>query len=370
MKKKCADRFFLGIVATLTFVGFIIFTSASLGLLARDGAMFSSVALRQFFLGIILGSIALVIVSKINYRVWKKYSLYIFIFSLALTALVFVPSLGLTHGGATRWIDLGIITFQPTEFLKLGFVIYFAALLSSLRTRIQSLKYGIIPLGIVLVVTCLPLVKQPDFGAVLIISITALSMFVAAKGRWKHFAGILVTLLLLATIATFTQPHVMDRVLTFVNPERDPLGAGYQIRQSLITIGSGEMFGRGFGQSIQKFEYLPEPTGDSIFAVAAEEFGFIGAVILILLFLMFAFRGFVIAQNAPTRFSGLLVFGIVILVISQSFINIAAMLGIAPLTGMPLLFVSQGGTALFFVLLSVGIILSISRHSKKQLKTI
>ncbi len=147
-----------------------------------------------------------------------------------------------------------------------------------------------------------------------------------------------------------------------MDPSRDPLGAGYQIQQSLIAIGSGELWGRGFGQSVQKFGYLPEPTGDSIFAVAAEEFGFVGSTALIALLLAFAFRGFFLAQTAPTRFGGLLTLGIVILIMSQSFINIASMLGILPLTGMPLLFVSQGGTALFFVLLEAGIILNVSRH--------
>jgi len=157
----------------------------------------------------------------------------------------------------------------------------------------------------------------------------------------------------------------MERVLTFLDPGRDPLGSSYQLQQSLIAVGSGEVAGRGFGQSIQKFEYLPEPTGDSIFAVAAEEFGFIGSTILVGLFLAFAYRGLHIARTAPTQFGGLLVLGLVILIVVQSFINIASMLGLFPLTGMPLLFVSQGGTALFFTLLEAGVILNVSKYRRK-----
>ena len=152
--------------------------------------------------------------------------------------------------------------------------------------------------------------------------------------------------------------------MTFINPLSDVLGSGWQIKQSLIAIGSGEWFGRGFGQSVQKFQYLPEPIGDSIFAVAAEEFGFIGSVLLITLFLFLAFRGFKIAAKAPDSFSGLLTVGIVILIVSQSFINIGSMLGVMPLTGLPLLFVSHGGSALLFVLAEIGIILNISKFRK------
>ena len=153
----------------------------------------------------------------------------------------------------------------------------------------------------------------------------------------------------------------MARITTFINPAADPLGAGYQIQQSLIAIGSGGIFGRGFGQSIQKFNYLPEPIGDSIFAVYGEEFGFVGCVLLILLLCFFALRGLKIAARAPDVFGGLLVVGIVILIMTQSFLNIAAMLGVLPLSGLPLIFVSHGGTALFFALATVGIVLNVSR---------
>jgi len=221
----------------------------------------------------------------------------------------------------------------------------------------------LIMVGIVGVVLYL----QSDTGTFVVIAAAALAMFIASGGLWRHIVGFGALGVAALWILTLVRPYTQERLLTFLNPERDPLGAGYQIQQSLIAIGSGEVFGRGFGQSIQKFTYLPEPTGDSIFAVAAEEFGFVGGMIIISAFLVFAFRGLAIARKAPDYFGGLLVLGIVILIVSQSFTNIGSMLGVLPLTGLPLLFVSHGGSALFFALLSVGIILNISKYRKRQL---
>ena len=190
-------------------------------------------------------------------------------------------------------------------------------------------------------------------------------MFLASGANWKHIWGVLgVALAGLATLA-FTRPYVMDRILTFFQPAVDPQGTGYQIQQSLIAIGSGEFFGRGFGQSVQKFSFLPEPISDSIFSVFAEEFGFAGGALLITLFLLFALRGFIIAKNAPDAFSRLTVLGIVILITGQAFVNIGSMLNVFPLTGLPLPFVSHGGTALIVSCAAAGIVLTISRYSKK-----
>jgi len=364
MRRQTSDRFFLGIVAFLVLLGLAIFTSASLGLLAQKGISLSSVAFKQLIFGVLGGSIALIIFSNIHYRVLKKYSFYFFLLTFILTLFVFIPSIGIEHGGAKRWISLGFFSFQPAEFLKIGFVVYFAAILSSVRNKISSFKYGVLPAIILIGIIGATLLAQPDTGTFLVILITAFTMFLAAKGSWKHVAigGIFTTIGL--GILAATRPYIKERLLTFIDPSRDALGAGYQIQQSLIAIGSGEISGRGLGQSIQKFNYLPEPIGDSIFAVAAEEFGFIGAVIIIAAFLTFAIRGIYIAQKAPDYFGGLLALGIVILITSQSFINIASMLGVFPLTGLPLLFISKGGTALFTALLGVGIILNISKYRR------
>jgi len=363
MKRK-PDRFFLSIVIFLVLLGLAIFTSASLGLLTQKGINIGSVAFKQLFLGIFGGGVALVLFSNIHYRVLKKYSFFFFLTTFILTLLVFIPSIGIEHGGANRWISLGSFSFQPAEFLKLGFVIYFAAILSSTRSKIGSFKYGVLPAIILLGIIGTTLLAQPDTGTFLVILITAFAMFLAAGGKWKHVGlGSIFAVVGLSILAA-VRPYIKERFLTFIDPSRDALGAGYQIQQSLIAIGSGEISGRGLGQSIQKFNYLPEPIGDSIFAVAAEEFGFIGAIIIIAAFLTFAVRGIYISQKAPDYFGGLLVLGIVILIVSQSFINIASMLGVFPLTGLPLLFISKGGTALFAALLSVGIILNVSKYRR------
>lgn len=361
---KKIDRPFLITVIILVVAGFFIFTSASLGLLAREGARFSSVAFSQLFFGIFLGAIALLVTSTIRYRFWRKYALYVFLASIVATLLVFIPGLGLELNGANRWLKIGSFSFQPAEFLKIGFVIYFAAWLSGIKNKLHTFTYGILPFIVLLCIVGAILLAQPDTGTLLVIIIAGAAMYISAGARWRDIFLLGALAVPLFALLAYIRPYIMERILTFMNPLSDPLNASYQIQQSLIAIGSGEMFGRGFGQSVQKFNFLPQPVGDSIFAVAAEEFGFIGSAILIFLFLFLAFRGLKIASRAPDYFGGLLVVGIVILIISQSFINIASMLGVLPLTGLPLLFVSHGGTALMVALAGIGIVLNVSKYQK------
>ncbi len=361
--RRRADQIFLRIVIALTVIGFFIFISAWMGLLAREETKYTGVILNHF-VSMALGIVTLIVASKIPYQLWKKYSFYIFVGSLILTALVFIPGIGVEHGGAHRWIYIGPISIQPAEFLKIASIIYLAAFLSSLKNKLHSFKDGILQISIILGVVSVVLLKQPDTGTFFIIAASIFAMFIAAGGKWKYVLGFFTAgvagLLVLAT----TRPYIKERLLTFIDPARDALDAGWQIKQSLIAIGSGGLSGRGFGQSVQKFNYLPEPIGDSIFPVAAEEFGFIGGVVIIALFVALAIRGFTIAKKAPNQFSGLLVLGIVIMITVQSFWNIGSMLGVFPLTGMPLLFISHGGTAFILVMLAVGIVLNVSKHTK------
>jgi cell division protein FtsW len=360
--KKTIDKPFLWTVVTLMFSGVFIFSSATLGLLARSTEQATNVATNQFVFGIILGVGVLFGALRVPYKFWRHYSLAIFIVALILTAAVFIPALGISHGGATRWLSLGPFSFQPSELLKFGFIVYLAAWLSAAKEKVGTLRYGVMPLSIMLVLVGGLLLIQPDTGTFAIIFITGLGMLLASGGKWRHVGGlVLIAFIGLLLLALF-KPYVKDRINTFFNPGDDPRGSSYQIQQSLIAIGSGELFGRGFGQSVQKFRYLPEPVGDSIFAVAAEEFGFVGSVFLVLLFLFFALRGLVIATRAPNHFSRLLVVGIVILITAQSYTNIASMLGVFPLTGLPLIFISQGGTAMLVSLAEVGVVLNISRY--------
>ncbi len=360
---KPVDRIFLGIVGLLLLAGLLIFTSASLGLLARNGASFTSVVLNQF-LAVGLGCVLAFVFSKIHYTFWRRSAFYIFIFSIFLTLLVFVPHIGLQFGGGKRWIALGAFSFQPAEFLKIAFVIYAAAWLSGVKEKVATFKEGILPIAILLAIVGVILLKQPDTDTFISIFMAALGMFIVAGGRLRHLFILIVVAVLGLSALVYTRPYLMQRIATFIDPKANPLSSGYQIQQSLIAIGSGKFFGRGFGQSIQKFSYLPEPIGDSIFAVAAEEFGFIGGAFLILLFLFFTLRSLRLAVKAPDLFGGLLVVGIAILIVSGSFMNIASMLGVIPLSGLPLLFVSHGGTAMLVTLAEVGILLNISRFKK------
>lgn len=364
MKVKSVDTILLALVLVLVIGGFLIFSSASLGLLSRSGASFSSVAFNQFLFGIVGGGTAMFLMSNVFYRNLRQYAFYIFIFSILITLAVFIPGIGATHGGATRWINIAGFSMQPAEILKIGFIIYVATWLSGMNQHVTSLLTGTLPfMGIVGIVGVIMLL-QPDTDTFLIMAAAALAMFITAGGKWRDVAiMVALAVILLATVA-FVRPYIMDRLTTFLHPEDDPQGAGYQIQQSLIAVGSGGISGRGFGQSIQKFEYLPEPIGDSIFAVYAEEFGFVGSSILIIIFLSFTFRGFKIAAVAQDMFGMLLVVGFMTLIVLQAFLNMGAMLGVAPLSGLPLPFISHGGTALLVTLTMVGIVLNVSKYRK------
>ncbi|MFZ2150300.1 MAG: putative peptidoglycan glycosyltransferase FtsW [Minisyncoccia bacterium] len=367
MKEKKVDKFFLVIIFLLLSVGVAIFVSASLGILAKNQQTFFSVLFSQLVLGLGLGLVGMYLSLKVNYKFWRNYSFLIFLGSIILTALVFVPSLGWSHGGATRWLDLGFTRLQPVEFLKFGFVIYFAAWLSWVKNRVQDFRFGILPFSIMIAIIALVLFKQPDTKSFILITVTGVSMlFISGVPlKWVLGAGLGFTILL-AGLVYFT-PYLQARVKTFINPAQDAKGSSYQIQQSLIALGSGGVFGRGFGQSVQKFSYLPEPQGDSIYAVLGEELGFVGAFATLFLYVLFLLRGLRIANRAPDLFSGLMVSGIVILITVQSFMHIASITGVFPLTGVPLVFMSHGGTSLMIYLIAIGIVLNISKFQKKSL---
>ncbi len=355
---------FLLVLAAIVLFGIIIFTSAALGLLARDGASFSSVAVNQLLLGLVAGSVACFILSRIDYRLWKSYTPYFFGFAIFLTLLTFVPGIGLELKGAHRWIDVGPITFQPEEILKFATVLFLAAIYATRYKAIQTWKGSLVPLFAIPGVAAGILILQPNTDSVAILGMAALGMLYAAGGRMRHIALVVLLAAGAITAAAFMYPHVGDRINTYLNQQEDPQGAGWQLHQSLIAVGSGGLTGRGLGQGVEKFSYLPEPIGDSIFAVAAEEFGFIGSTALISLFVLFALLGFRIAARSPDPFGGLLVVGLVILIVGQSFFNMASTLGLIPLVGLPLIFVSHGGTALALALAECGVILSVSRRMR------
>ncbi len=363
MTKRLDTTFLLTTIVLLT-GGFFIFMSASLGLLTRDGASFSSVAASQILLGAGVGALGMFGLSRIHYKNFRRFALPFFIVACLISVLVFVPGIGAKFGGAHSWILLGPISFQPAELLKFAYIVVLSAFLANpdRGQREQFYKFAIFS-GITLVAILL-LALEPNIGTAMVLALAGVSVLFASGASMRYIAlmGITVITILIVYVSIFS--HAFARIKTYLDPSADPQGSGYQIQQALIAVGSGELFGRGFGQSLQKFNHLPEPIGDSIFAVFAEEFGFVGSLVLLVLFVLFALRGFRIAARAPDRFGALLVVGFISLILVQSLTNIAAVLGVLPLTGLPLIFISHGGSALLFALLEVGVILSVSRFAK------
>ena len=364
-KQLNIDKVFLGTVFGFLLIGFFILASASIGLLTRTaGADFSSIIFQQIIYGLV-GCIGLYFFAfKFDYKILRRFAFPLLIFGLIITSLVFLPKLGFSHGGASRWISVGPFFFQPSEFLKLGLIVYAAAWLSSKKRNIADFKTGFLPFAGILAAAGFLLVLQRDMGTLGVIIITCVALFFLGGEKLKHLlAGMAIIGVVFASLVYF-EPYRMKRITVFFNPSYDPQGAGYQLRQSLIAIGAGGATGKGFGMSAQKFTYLPEPIGDSIFAVFAEEFGFVGSLSLLCLFLFFLYKGFSISIRAPDDFGRLLGAGIVIMIVIQSLINIAAMAGIFPLTGIPLIFVSKGGSSLIATLVEAGILLNISKYRR------
>ena len=359
------DRVFVFITLALLLSGTAIFFSSALGLLARDGASISHIALTQFVLGVIPGIIALVLLRLVPPNLLVKMAVPAYIAGLLFTALVFVPSLGVTANNAVRWLNFGFFTVQPSEFLKVATVLMLAAYLSRVRGSLSDFRKGLLPLGAILALPAIIFVFQPNTSTLIILGLTTVVMYFLAGAPLRDFFIIAVVGVALATVLVMHRPYLKQRVETFIHPSQNSLTSGYQIQQSLIAIGSGGTFGRGFGQSVEKFNYLPEPVGDSIFAIVGEELGFVGASLLVLLFLAFALRGFAIAASAANPFGTLLVAGLTLLIILSALLNVSAMLGALPLTGLPLPFISQGGSALFVALASIGLILNVAASRKR-----
>ncbi|MEK7208879.1 MAG: FtsW/RodA/SpoVE family cell cycle protein [Patescibacteria group bacterium] len=365
MHRRVLNRRFFFFILALALGGFFIFLSASLGLLNRGGASYGRVILKQLL--ILIGAIGLMLMAaNFDYHRLRRWALPIFLVALAVSLLVFVPGLGFSSGGARRWLSIGTQTFQPSELLKLGFIIYLAAWLTRTNVQLTSWASGFLPFVLLMGVTGATLIAEPDLGTFSVLAVSALVMFFVAGGHWRQLLLISVLGLILIGGTIAAKPYARERILTFIHPQENLLTSSYQLNQSLIAIGSGGWLGRGLGRSIQKFNYLPEPIGDSIFAVAAEEFGLFGGLSIILIFIIFAWWGLALAAQASDRFGRVLITGIIVLIATGAFVNIASMLGLLPLTGIPLIFISHGGSSLLFSLLGCGIILNVGRFALKS----
>ncbi len=370
VKKKLqkVNKKFLFTIFILLAIGVSTFVSTSLGIYTENRAMWQAMMFRHVGLGVFGGLIAMYVLSRLNFNIWRKTSPYIYIVGLALTILVFVPGIGISHGGASRWISLGFISLQPAELLKFSVIVLVSAWLAKYHDDLKTFKKGLLAFLLIVGPALLVLVKQPDTGSIALIGTVAFILYWIRGAHWKHVVALIGIGILFITAYIAINPYIIERIKTFSDASRDPYGASYQVRQSRIAIGSGKLFGRGLGQSVQKFgPYLPESNSDSIFAVFAEEYGFVGGFILIFFYSLLAFFGFKIAKRAPSLFAQNLVVGILLLITVQVFFNIAAISGIVPLSGLPLIFMSNGGTALFVTLAELGIVLNISRYQRNRL---
>jgi cell division protein FtsW len=381
MRKKYnhADYGLAILVLVLLIVGIIVVASVSASLSQEKFGNPFYFLKHQLLFGIIPGLILGFLAYKINLNLLKKWAPFLLALNLILLAMVFLPGIGTTLGGASRWLAVGPFTFQPSEPLKLTFILYLASWLAS-RTREEKANKGMkkfspvnqksprdlshtfIAFLIVLGIVSFLLVNQPDVSTLGIIIVTACIMYFSSGTPFWH--SILMFLIGVGALLSLIKisPYRMERWLVFLRPETDPLGIGYQIKQALIAVGSGGISGLGLGMSRQ-ISFLPHSMSDSIFAIFSEETGFAGSLFLIALFLLFLWLGFKIAKSAKEGFAKLLASGITCWIIFQAFINIGAMVAILPLSGVPLPFISYGGSALVTELIGVGILLNISKQT-------
>jgi cell division protein FtsW len=364
-EKNLTDRVILYSVLILIIYGLVILASAGVAY-SRVRFDDSYFFFKRQLSGIGIGLILMFLFQKINYNFWKKIALPFFIVSITLLTLVFVKGIGSTIYGANRWIQLGPLSFQPSEMLKLSLIIYLAAWLESRGEKIKDFFEGLAPFLFIVVAIVFLLIKQPDMGTLGVAILIAMTIFFISGAKLSHIFSMVGLGALAFYFLVKFEAYRMNRILVFLHPELDPQGIGYQINQALLAIGSGGLFGVGLGHSIQKFNYLPEPVGDSIFAIIGEELGLLGCLVLILLFLIFSLRGIKIAKKAPDEFSRLVVVGIVAWIFFQTFINIGSITGLIPLTGVPLPFISYGGTSIVFLMIGIGILLNISKHVKNN----
>jgi len=363
LKTHKPDYILLVITAILVFYGLVMIASAGIVLsneiFHQSYYYLKNQLTKGILVGVILGSLAFFI----PYRLWRKFSVFLLVITVILLIAVFIPKIGSGSRGVSRWINLAFFSFQPAEILKLTFLIYLAAWLDSRSKNIGNLKHGFIPFLIIVSAIGVLVLKQPDIGTFAVVAASAIAVFFLAGARLSHIFLIFIIGVLGLFILINLYSYASNRWQVFVHPELEPQGIGYQINQTILSLGSGGMFGVGLGQSRQKYNYLPEPVSDSIVAVIGEELGFIGLFVLISLFLAFAYRGFKISRNAPDKFATILSGGITSLILIQVFINISAICGLIPLTGITLPFISYGGSSLAVSLTGVGILLNISKYT-------
>lgn len=357
------DKWLLGTVLILMLFGLImIYSSSYIWAEYKFNNSFHYVINQGVF--IIIGIILMLIVSKIDYQIYYKNANILLLSALVLLILVLIPGIGSVRNGSRSWFGIGSFGVQPSEFAKLSLIIFTSKYLQKSNKFIKNYKKGVIPILLVLFLFFGLIMLEPDFGTGMIIIVSIIALLFIAGVNMKFFIILGLIGVVGIVVLILIAPYRMDRITSFLDPWSDPLGTGFQIIQSLYAIGPGGLLGTGFLNSRQKHFYLPEPQTDFIFSIISEEFGVLGVIIVTCLFGMVLYRGIKIALKTEDLFAKYLCFGLVFQIIVQTILNLAVVIGLVPVTGVTLPFLSYGGSSLLISCLSIGIILSVSRYSK------
>ena len=374
--KKRFNYFLFFLVAALVGFSFLFFAVLSTPVSLQRFGNPNEYFFHQVLYGLLPALIAGAAAYKISLNFLKKWAFWLVIFNSLALFLVFLPFIGSKAGGATRWLDLGSFSIQPSEFFKITAILYLSAWIASrlpenkvsgwksaAKRGYYNIIYVLLPFLVFLGLITSALYLQSDASTLGIITITLLVLYFSAKTPLWHTLLIIFSGISFLMFMIRFEPYRFDRWLIFLHPETDPLGKGYQLRQSLISLGSGGLFGKGLGMSVQKFNFLPQAISDSIFAIIGEELGIAGSAVLIALFVLFFWMGIKISKNSRDRFASITAVGIVFWITFQAFVNISSTVGIFPMTGIPLPFFSYGGSHLVVEMIGVGLLLNISRNA-------
>jgi cell division protein FtsW len=357
------DLWIFATVAGLIAIGLVMVFSASS---ATAYATYHDTAyfLKRQLIWLAVGGLFAYLAYRIDYTKLKRISPALVGVTVLLLVLTLIPHVGLQTGGARRWLGLSVLSFQPSEVAKLALVLFLAAKLSTIGADVRSLVRGVVPALLVAAVLAVPILLEPDMGTASLVMFTAFGMLFCAGARIEHLVIAVFALLPPVALAVGASAYKRARILAFLDPWKDAQNTGFHIVQSLLALGSGGIFGLGLGASRQKFFYLPEAHTDFIFAVVGEELGLLGTMIVLSLFAAFAIRAFVLAQRTTDRFGFFLIVGCALLVVIQAFINIGVVTSSWPVTGVPLPFISFGGTSLIVSLVAVALIMNVARRTR------
>jgi cell division protein FtsW len=362
-RRRVALPLVVAVVALVAIGIVMVYSASSISALLRNDDPARYGIAQAIFAAI--GVTAMVIVSRIDFRIYRYLALPAYFAAIVMLAVVLIPSIGIESGGSRRWLEIPVIgRFQPAEVAKLAIVLYLAHWLDRRGRAAHGIRGGLIPFALLVAPGFALILFEPDLGTAGIYIAAAFAVYFMSGASLTGLVAIGGTVLAAAAVFVSRTPYQLQRVTTFLDPERDPLGAGYNTMQALMALAMGGLAGVGLGESRQKYLYLPAPSTDFIYAIIGEEWGLIGTLIVLVLFVVIAWQGYRIAVHAPDTFSGLLAAGITTWLVVQAAINMMVVTALWPVTGIPLPFISYGGTALIINLVAVGVLLSISREAQ------